>query len=472
MRYLSNCLVVLCIFLVNGLLAQHRGASFEDSLDRYVNSKLQGWKVPGMVLMVIQDGKVVKSKGYGTAQLEFNVPVSTKTVFEIASLTKSFTAVMVMMLAEEGKLKLDNKISAYLDSIPAGWQDITIRHLLSHTAGIRNYSSLPPVPRIPNTPFSYSVLIQRVGNLPLEFKPGEAFKYSNSNYYVLGQIIEKTSGKSYGDFLVERISRPLGMTQTRMNDFTEVIPYRAGGYAWDIETGRMKNREIGHPSGPFAAGSILSTGQDMAIWDIALHAGKVLKPAVLAQMWEPYRLNDGTDSRYGLGWYIDKSIPRKSHGGKIGGFTSNYSHYPEEKLTIILLTNSSMFDPGSLAHRVAGFYHPRHKYKDEIRPQLKDVEPAFAKAIQADLNMRLEGAGDSTLYTSGYWEKEIKPALEFSKRYFGPLGLVKNVVLVQINKEGDKQIYHYLVCYEHITFLKKITREADGRISKSESEQL
>lgn len=471
MRYLANYLFIIGLLITTGVLAQANSVSQDDSLDQYITAKLQGWKVPGMALVVIKDGKVVKTKGYGVAQLEWKTPVRPNTVFEIASLTKSFTAVMVMLLIEEGKLKLDDKLSTHLDSLPAAWQAITIRHLLSHTAGIRNYSSLPPVPRLQGQPFSYQELLQRVGHLPLEFKPGEAFKYSNSNYYVLGELIEKTSGLRYGDFLRERITKPLGMRQTRMNDFTEVIPNRAGGYAWDSESGRLKNREIGHPSGPYAAGAILSTIHDMAIWDMALHTGKIVKPSVLAQMWTPYQLADGSNSRYGLGWYVDKTIPKLSHGGKIGGFTSNYSHYPTEDLTIVLLTNSGLFDPGALAHRVAGFFHAKYK-PDQLPKPIRDDDPAFAKAVETDLNRRLNGQGDSALYTSSYWEKVIQPSLDFSKRYFSPLGPVKKVVLVKKLREAGKQVLHYLVSYEHVTFLKKITREQDGKISKSESDEL
>lgn len=323
-----------------------------DKVDDYIKAEMQKRNLPGLALAVVKEGKIIKIKGYGLANVETNVPVTTETVFKIGSVSKPIIAEGIMMLVEEGKISLDDKISKYLENTPDIWKDITVRHLLSHSSGIvREAPGFNPNKIQPDAD-----VIKTAYNEPLRFTPGEKYEYCNVGYFSLAEIIHKISGKSWGDFLAERIFKPLEMNVTRTTNFAEIIPNRANAYSF--QNGKLQNAEVYLALRP--SGAFLSTVSDLAKFEAALYSSKFLKPETRKTMWTPFKFNDGKDSVYGLGWRIDEVKGRKQihHGGSLNGFKSEFARFPDDKITIIVLTNLNEVQPSEIAVGVAGFYIP------------------------------------------------------------------------------------------------------------------
>ena len=260
------------IALLVGLAAPITGKA--DEIDHYITAQMQRLHILGASLAIVGDGGIVKAQGYGFANLELKAPATKDTVYEIGSNTKQFTAAAIMMLVEEGKIGLDDSITKYFSEAPQAWRGITIRHLLTHTSGIQNHVAVPHWLDVFRTNLAFETtptrgeLLKMFFKLPLEFQPGESWAYDNTGYYLLGMIIEKASGKSYWQFLDERVFKPLGMNATRSTDPQPIVPNRASGYEWKNE--HFENRPVLLPAIAFSAGSLLSTAEDMAKWDAAL----------------------------------------------------------------------------------------------------------------------------------------------------------------------------------------------------------
>ncbi|MGI9064811.1 MAG: serine hydrolase domain-containing protein [Pyrinomonadaceae bacterium] len=289
-------------------------------IDSYIKGEMRRQQIPGVALAVVRNGKIALVKSYGLSNVEHQVPVKPETVFQSGSMGKQFTATAVMILVDEGKLALDDKISKYFTDAPEGWKNITVRHLLTHTSGMGEY---PPDLDLRRdlTEDEYLALIKSV---PLSFATGAKWDYSNLGYVTLGMLIRKVTGKFYGDFLAERIFRPIGMTTARVISEADIVPNRADGYR--LVKGELKNQEWVSPStNTTADGSLYFTILDLAKWDAALYTQKLLKQTSLAQMWKPVRLNDGKTKGYGLGWHTDVIHGHRVifHGG--GGRDSSHS---------------------------------------------------------------------------------------------------------------------------------------------------
>lgn len=326
-----------------------------DEVDQLVERIMEKRHVPGLALLVVHDGQIVKSKGYGYANLEHQVPVKPETVFQSGSMGKQFTATAVMMLVEEGKISVEDPPSKFIGPTPTKWKGITIRHLLAHTSGLGDY----PEEFDFRKDYSEDQMIEIVKKQPLKFKPGEKWNYSNLAYLTLGVIIHKATGKFYGDFLQERVFQPLGMTSTRIINEADIIPNRAAGYEWVND--KHKNQDWVSPTvNTTADGSMYFTIVDLAKWDEALYSEKLLKASSLKEMWTPVKLNDGSTYDYGFGWGIDKVGTHRliEHGGAWQGFTTQISRYVDDKLTIVVLTNLAGGGPSYIAHAVAGLYEP------------------------------------------------------------------------------------------------------------------
>lgn len=340
-----------------------------DKVDGYIEEEMRKQHIPGLSLAVVQAGKVVKTNGYGLANIELNFHATQDTVYQLQSITKSFVACGIMLLAEDGKLGLDERITNYLSGLPQAWSGVTVRHLLSHTSGIPNFVSDQGSGRaiiaFAQRVGSSEEIIQWAAERPLKFAPGEGHRYSSTGYHLLGMIIQKVSGKLWGQFLHERIFAPLGMTRTRVWSTADIIPNRASGY---LNFGNLQNGFWMTPAiMESAAGGLVSTVQDMARWEIALAAGTILKPSTLAQMEVQTKLNNGSivqeddGTRYGLGWVLQTYQGHRivAHGGDhVTGFTANFSRFTDDKLAVIVLTNLMPLDIGGITKRVAGFYVP------------------------------------------------------------------------------------------------------------------
>lgn len=328
------------------------------NVDAYVLGQLREQRIPGMALAVVRDGQIIKAKGYGWANVELDVPVKPETIFQTGSVGKQFTAAAVMMLVEEGKVGLDDPISKYFVDAPLTWKDVTVRNLLTHTSGIPDYTEKLIDLR---KDYTEAQLVKIFERLPLNFPPGQKWSYSNTGYVLLGILIHKVTGQFYGDFLHARIFAPLGMTSTRIISEADIIPNRASGYR--LLKGVLKNQEWVSPTlNTTADGALYTNVLDMASWDGALRAGKLLKPSSFEQMYTPVTLTDGKTYPYGFGWDIAEAGGHRllEHGGAWQGFTTFIARYDEDALTVIALTNldSEHSNPARIAHHIAGLYVP------------------------------------------------------------------------------------------------------------------
>ena len=275
---------------------------------------------PGAAVIVVKDGQTFFRKAYGMADLELGVPLQPDMVFRLGSITKQFTAAAILMLAEEGKLSLQDPIEKHLVGYPTQGHVITVEHLLTHTSGIQSYTDMPGwmTSRIQG-PMTVTELVDGFKKEPMQFAPGERWAYNNSGYVLLGAIVEKASGKTYEAFVRERIFQPLGMTASYYDRTEPIIPKRAPGYT--REGDQPRNARYLSMTQPYAAGSLASTVDDLARWDGSLYTETLLKKASLERAWAPYVLKDGKPTGYGYGWGVSKLRGRRaiSHGGGSSG---------------------------------------------------------------------------------------------------------------------------------------------------------
>ena len=348
---------------LTGLVLLQCPATRADEVDDYVRGQMKKQHIPGLSLAVVTNGQITKAAGYGLANVELNVAAAPSTIYQIQSITKTFTATAIMLLVNEGKLSVDDNINKHLSGLPACWSEITVRHLLTHTSGIKDFINEPTIDL--RKDLNPQDVIKSLADLPLNFAPGEKYAYSNTGYHLLGMIIHKLTGKLWGDFLKERVFEPLGMDNTRVVSLSEVITNRAAGYVW--EDGRLQN---GHLLAPtilaYAGGGLRSTVLDLAKWDAALCSDRILKQSTLNQMWTAAKFNNGSNSVYGFGWVIGQFRGHRlvSHtGSHMTGFKTVLMRFVDDKLTVIVLTNQREADQTEIARGVAAIYlrDPRSK---------------------------------------------------------------------------------------------------------------
>jgi D-alanyl-D-alanine carboxypeptidase len=297
---------------------------------------------PGAAIIVRKDGKTVFRKGYGTADIELNVTVEPDMVFRLGSITKQFTAMSILMLAQEGKLGLQDEITKFLPDYPTQGKRITIEHLLTHTSGIQSYTDMPEWLPLWRKDFTLKELIDLFKDKPMQFEPGRSWAYNNSGYILLGAIIEKISGKTYEEFVTDRIFKPLGMKSSYYGSTERIIPRRIPGY--QAGKGGFVNAPYLSMTQPYAAGSLLSTVDDLAVWSDAVFAGKLVRKEWLDKAFTPYKLANGESTGYGYGWFVGDFAGHRSieHGGGINGFSTYEMTFPEDRLFLAILTNSAI----------------------------------------------------------------------------------------------------------------------------------
>lgn len=324
---------ILLAILVNPCYAQTRVEPFDQVVQPYVDAQM----FMGSVL-VAKEGKPVFNRGYGMADLEWSVPNSPTTRFNIASMTKQFTAAAILLLEDRGKLKTDDLVKKYLPGAPASWDNITVYYLLTHTSGISDDAAK----YVPGTPDKLDF-----ADKPLNFQPGERWAYSNLGYIVLGYLLERISGQTYEEFVEDNIFKPLGMNGSGMFSFGTVIPRRASGY-WPRSNG-IENADHFDARLGFSAGSLYSTTGDLLRWENGLFGGRLLSPASLHKMITPFK------SDYGCGLYIKrvKSHLMIEHDGNNIGFNSDMAYYPEERIAVIVLANLNGTVTGEIARALA-----------------------------------------------------------------------------------------------------------------------
>jgi len=329
-----------------------------DAVDTYIRAEMEKQRIPGAALLVSRGGKIVRAQGYGLANVELQVAVKPETIFQSGSMGKQFTATAIMMLVEDGKISLDDPLNKYFPDSPAPWKQVTIRELLSHTAGFTDYPKSFDMRR----DYTEAQMLKIVQAIPLAYAPGTSWSYSNLGYLTLGILIHKVTGEFYGDFLQQRIFRPLGMNTTRIISEADIVPNRAAGYR--LVKGALKNQEWVSPTvNTTADGSLYFSIMDLAKWDAALYGEGLLKQSSLEKMWTIAKLKNGkpNSGHYGFGWFIEnkKGDNVVEHEGQWQGFETMISRYRDDKLTVVVLTNLDSAAPGAIADRVAEIYLAR-----------------------------------------------------------------------------------------------------------------
>ena len=436
------------------------GATSE-GIDAYVQRVMQKRHIPGVSVAVVQDGHVILAKWYGLANVELGVPATENTVYQLASVTKTFTATAIMMLVREGKLALDDEIAERLTDLPAAWEKVTVRHLLSHTSGIKSYTSVQDFHKTARKDYAQREILDLVAKEPLEFPPGEKWNYSNTGYFLLGMLIEKVTGKSYGEFLAERIFKPLEMTQTRVNELQAIIPNRAQGYHWDAK--ELRNGDYVSPTQPFAAGMLVSSISDMLKWDTALSNHVLLEATSLEPMWTPTQLSKGGEAGYGFGWEIAKVNGHRliSHGGGIPGFSTQLSRFVDDKLTVIVLTNADGGHSGALAQGIAGRLVPALAAKAE--EPIADQDEPTTNRLKGVLEGALKGELDPELFTDQS-KKTFVPRIKEDRARLASFGGLKKFQLLE-RKESDEGVrLRYRAVFENETLKASFALEKAGKI--------
>lgn len=347
---MKNCFLAIGL-LLSGFCAGAQQSSPDEQADAFLTQRIKERHLAGISLAVVKDGKVIKAAGYGLANLETQTPATAATVYKIASVSKQFIAAAVMILQQDGKLKISDPVAKYLPEVPASWQGITLLRLLNHSAGL-------PLDVPAFDPYKLqtdSVLVRSLFSLPLLYAPGEKFSYSNTDYFVIAEVIRRVSGMPWADFVDRRIFQPLGMHDTRTTTTTAVVRDRASGYTRLHDT--IANAEAWIPVRP--SGAFLSTVGDMAKWDAVLYGNSILSEASKQQLWSPVQLNNGATVPYGLGWGISpfQGHRRVFHDGGLPGFSADLERFMDDKLTVIILCNTDGVEADQLALAVAGFYN-------------------------------------------------------------------------------------------------------------------
>ncbi|MBL4659014.1 MAG: beta-lactamase family protein [Alcanivoracaceae bacterium] len=343
--------------------------SFDNRINAFVQSEMQRGNIPGLSVAVIRRGKILKVTSYGFANLELNVAVNKHSVFELASLTKQFTAMAILMLAEENKLALDDHITRFIKDVPDGWKAITIKQLLSHSAGLKHRFE-QTFNGVFMTDYSTDEMLRSAKSTAMNATPGTDWEYSDQGYFLLGLIIERITGQSYATFLDKRLFEPLGMKETYLLEQASIIPNRVAGYTVSEE--KIKNIRRTWQFGLSSHFGVMSSISDMIKWEKSLYGRKVVSDLVLSKLWSPaYIFRENTDTMsilaYGFGWWIKQQNGRRfvEHSGYTG---TAYFRDLETQLGIIVLTNRDQpSGQGTIdiAHGIAKIVDPTISFNTE-----------------------------------------------------------------------------------------------------------
>jgi CubicO group peptidase (beta-lactamase class C family) len=423
--------IILAVLLTASCLAQDKTstadvARMEQLIKAYVPARFMG------SVLVAQDGKVLLDKGYGFANLEWDVPNTPTTKFRLGSITKQFTAASILLLEERGKLKVEDPVKKYMPDAPAAWDKITIFHVLTHTSGIPSFTGFPDFESHEAQATTPEKLVEWFRDKPLEFEPGTKWNYSNSGYVLLGYLIEKISGESYSEFVQQNIFTPLGMKDSGYDSNSAIIAHRAAGYT-PGKSGAV-NAGFVHMSIPFSAGALYSTTEDLLRWEQGLFGGKVLTAASLAKMTTPFK----QDYAFGLGVSTQNGHKMIAHDGGIQGFNTALAYYPDDKLVVAVLANVN--GPagqiaGNLAKVALGekVVLPTERKEITLSPQiLKQYVGTYELTPKFSLAITLE---DGQLISQGTNQGKVPMFAESETMFF--LKLVDAQIEFVKNEKGE-----------------------------------
>ncbi|HJQ21527.1 MAG TPA: serine hydrolase [Gemmatimonadaceae bacterium] len=431
----------------------------EDSIDAFVRAEMARQKVPGVAVGIVNHGEVT-ARGYGYANVEHMVPVTEETIFQSGSLGKMFTATGVMLLVEDGKISLTDPLTKYFPDAPATWRNITVRHLLTHTSGIPDYTTDTFDYR---RDYTEDQLAHLAYAMPLEFPAGSRWNYSNTGYALLGFIIHKASGQFYGDLLRDRVFTPLGMTTTRIISEADIVPNRAAGY--QLVNGELKNQDWVAPQlNTTADGSLYFSLRDLLVWNAAVKRRAILKPESWNFILTPVRLNSGNNYPYGFGWFLDSRNGHtlQEHSGSWQGFKTQLSRFIDDDLSIIVLANLAEAQPSRFADGIAGILNPALAIKP--LSAISDTEPAIA--TRATQLLDAARSGRLTPAEFAYVRAGFFPgANDYYRKLLTDLGPVSRMQLVDRRTVGDDRIYTYELTFATGKRDLRLALAPDGRIA-------
>jgi CubicO group peptidase (beta-lactamase class C family) len=448
----------LALALIGGCARQR-----EDRIDAFVRSEMARQGIPGAAVAVVRKGEVIKARGYGEANVEHRVPVKPETLFQSGSLGKMFTAAAVMLLAEEGRVGLDDSVRRHLPDAPPSWEAITIRHLLTHTSGIPDYT--------PGTidfrrDYSDGELRRIAYALKPEFRPGSRWSYSNTAYDLLGLIVGRVSGRFYGDLLQERVFGPLGMKTAQVISEEKIVPNRAAGYR--LAEGELRNQEWVAPGlNTLASGSLYLSILDWIAWERGVRSGAILKPESWEEVYEPVRLNSGRTYPYGFGWSLEDIAGRRvrEHGGSWQGFQTRLRRYLDEDLTIVVLANLAQARTEPLVDGIAAIVDPALACLEPT--PLPDAEPRVTERLRKLLAAAAAGtlSPEEIAYAGAGFFPDA--ASEYREMLRG-LGEPRALTLFERRELGDDLVFKYEAAYADRRFDVRLGLAPDGKVSELE----
>ena len=437
----------------------------QTAIDALIKQQMDEQRIPGLSLAVTVDNEIVFTKGYGLANVELKSPALAESVYEIASLTKQFTAMAVLLLAQDGKLSIDDLLSRHFPEAPPAWSKITIRQVLTHTSGIPDYDDAGH-PLDLHHEYTEDELLKLAMALPLKFQPGVRWSYSNTGYVLLGILVSRVSGKSYGDFLRDRIFSRLHMGSTRLNATDDLIPFRVDGY--QLVDGHLRNQDyLSSSLASTGDGGLLSSVVDLTKWEVAIQSGALVPPARWKEIFTPATLNSGKTFPYGFGWFIrDRNgHPFYEHSGHLQGFASHIVRFPRARVSVVVLANLDQADPWQIAHGVAGLIRP--DLKPPADHPIEDTEPGITEMLRQVLAGFRAGKLKADAFTedgSNAYNQDVLNDQQESLAKLPPLG---DFELLSRTEVGDETEYRYWVHFGDQKWLLTTSLDSDsGKIER------
>jgi CubicO group peptidase (beta-lactamase class C family) len=438
-----------------------KAAGADVAVDTYVTAQMRQDHIPGLSLAVVRDGRVVLARGYGFANVEARLPATPDTVYEVMSLTKQFVAAAILRLVEAHRLTLNLPLAAILPHLPPTWDPITLRQLLAQTSGIPDYTEVPGFTGDLRQEVSPQALLQPVQARPLLFAPGTQWGYSNSNYLLLGLVLERVTGHSVAQALHDAVFAPLGMTATRVNDLAAIIPRRAAGYTW--RGTQLENAGYVSPTQMGAAGDVISTVLDLARWDQALALGQLLTRSDTALMATPTHLPDGTLAPYGLGTELDMVNGHRvvGHQGSGLGFNATLARFVDDHLTVIVLCNLTGAPSQPIARHIATLYLPALSYASEHA--IADPEPGTTARLREVLVSLQHGSVNPAFFAPSA-RAGLQGLGQEGRRLLGSLGPLHTFALLQRTVTARQRVYRYRAVFGTTPLIWSFTLDIQGRI--------
>lgn len=437
-------------------------------IDAIAIDALQTQALGGLALAVVRDGRVVYSRGYGFSSVELQQTMRDSSLFEIGSITKEFTAAVVLSLVEDGRFTLDTPLSKFVPDFPRA-KDITIRDLLSMRSGIPDYTDQPGFDKTALTSTTPQAIVDTVKQLPLDFEPGTQWEYSNTNYVLLGMVVEKAAGTAYVDQLFDKVVKPLNMLVTTFGNVGASSPDMATGYA--LQGGRLRPDTPWNLDWAYSAGGIVSNVLDLAVWDTALLNGKLLNNADLRLMWSATTLKDGTTVPYGFGWTIESLYGHREidTNGGLPGYNGRNATFPNDKFDVVVLGNSQSFNAGPVVDQIFTMFFP--PTQEQVAEQTSGDAAALVRSKSIFRELQAGTLPESQLLPVA--AKHLTSALRAqAKAQLRPLGAPLKFEQTDKYLLGTQTVYTYRLTFKQAAIGFVVSLDSQGKVGSLTVEPL